>query len=83
MSIEHITKIEVLTNSAGKWFWRAVAANGEVIDTAGQAFASKADAIRAAEMTKAKISVAPLVVADDIAAKIRRALANLPAPQAS
>lgn len=61
MSLEHVTKIEIRRNTAGRWFWHAVAANGQVIETSGQAFYSKADAIRAAERTKAKIAMAPIV----------------------
>jgi uncharacterized protein YegP (UPF0339 family) len=77
MSLEQVTKIEVLQNAAGKWFWRAKAANGRVVATAGQAFATKADAKRAAERTKEKIAAAPIVVVDDVSAQVARLLMDL------
>ena len=64
MSIEHTTKFVVKPDVAGKWFWHAVAANGQIVATSGQAFYSEEGAKRAAKDVRAKISCAPIVVSN-------------------
>jgi uncharacterized protein YegP (UPF0339 family) len=64
MSMEHTTKFLVKPNAAGKWFWHAVAANGQTVATSGQPFYSEGDATRAAENVRTKIACAPIEVSN-------------------
>jgi uncharacterized protein YegP (UPF0339 family) len=47
-----VWKFEVYADSAGKYRWRLKAGNGEIVASAGEAFASKQNAERAAENVK-------------------------------
>ena len=40
-----MTKIEYYRDRAGKWRWRFVAANGEIVAVSSQGYVRKADAI--------------------------------------
>jgi len=40
---------EIYQDSGGGWRWRLVSSNGQTVATSGEAFASKANATRAAE----------------------------------
>lgn len=42
-------RIEVFTDRGGKWRWRVRARNGQITDTAGQSYASRSNALRAAK----------------------------------
>jgi uncharacterized protein YegP (UPF0339 family) len=42
-------KFEIFPDAGGSYRWRLIAANGQAIATSGESFASKANAIRAAE----------------------------------
>jgi uncharacterized protein len=44
---------KIVRNSAGNWYWHLIAANGQKVATAGESFASKDNAKRAAENVKA------------------------------
>jgi uncharacterized protein YegP (UPF0339 family) len=79
MAIEQIAEFRVERNKGGRWFWHEVAANGQVIGTSGQSFASQADARRACENAKWRAAQAPIRVADPSAAMnemIRRLAAS-------
>lgn len=79
MAIERITKYRVKQNKIGQWFWDEVAANGEIVGTAGQSFSSQDAAIRACQNAKARTAAAPIEVDDSAAAMnamIRRLAAN-------
>jgi uncharacterized protein YegP (UPF0339 family) len=72
-----IAEWRVKRDKANRWFWHMIAANGQVIFTSGQAFASQGDAKRACEDAMARSARAPLKVEDPHAAMneaIRRAL---------
>lgn len=62
--IERIAKFKVTKNSADRWFWREIAANGQIIGTSGQSFYSQSDAMRACENAKARAATAPVEVED-------------------
>ena len=64
MAIDRIATFRVEPNKAGRWFWHEIAANGQVIGTSGQSFASQADALRACENAKARAAQAPIRVHD-------------------
>jgi uncharacterized protein YegP (UPF0339 family) len=66
--IEKITEYRVLKNKVGRWFWHEIAANGEVIGTSGESFASQHNAMRACENAKARAAQAPIRVEDPNAA---------------
>jgi uncharacterized protein len=53
---------KVLKTSAGNWYWHLIAANGQKVATAGESFASKDGAKRAAENVKANASSASIEV---------------------
>lgn len=42
-------KFEIYEDAAGKYRWRLKAGNGEIVASSGEAFASKANAERAAQ----------------------------------
>jgi uncharacterized protein YegP (UPF0339 family) len=69
MQSKHLV-IEILQNEAGEWFWHAKAANGRLISTSGESFASKSGAREAAEHMQAAIPAAHIV--DDTAEAGRR-----------
>jgi uncharacterized protein YegP (UPF0339 family) len=74
-----IAEWKVKRNKAGRWFWHMVAANGQVIFTSGEDFASQENAKRACENAMARSARAPLKVEDPNAAmlaSIRRAAAK-------
>lgn len=60
MAIERIAAFRVEPNKGGRWFWHEIAANGQVIGTSGQSFASHADALRACENAKLRTAQAPI-----------------------
>jgi uncharacterized protein YegP (UPF0339 family) len=66
--LDRITKYKVQPDKAGRWFWHMIAANGQVIGTSGQSFASQADAVRACENAKSRAAQAPISVQDPNAA---------------
>lgn len=82
-----VAEWRVKRNKAGRWFWHMVAANGQVIFTSGEDFASQENAKRACENAMARSARAPLKVEDPNAAMlaaIRRAAAKQaarPTPQ--
>jgi uncharacterized protein YegP (UPF0339 family) len=51
-------KLEVFADLAGEWRWRMVAGNGRIVATSGEAFASKGNAERAAEMIAGEMAAA-------------------------
>ena len=51
-------RYEVYADSAGKYRWRLVAANGRKVASSGESFSSKSDATTAALNFKAKPSMA-------------------------
>lgn len=42
-------RIDVFMDSGGKWRWRVRARNGQITETAGQSYASRSNALRAAK----------------------------------
>lgn len=42
-------KFEIYSDVGGSYRWRLLAANGQIVASSGESFASKANAIRAAE----------------------------------
>ena len=46
-------EVEVYPDSGGKYRWRLVASNGQTVGSSGESFASKANALEAAENVKA------------------------------
>jgi uncharacterized protein YegP (UPF0339 family) len=40
--------VEVFQDAGGDWRWHVKAANGQIVSTSGEAYASKANAVRAA-----------------------------------
>ena len=42
-------KFEIYADAGGSFRWRLLAANGQIVASSGESFASKANAIRAAE----------------------------------
>lgn len=55
---------KVLKTSAGNWYWHLIASNGQKIATAGESFASKDSAKRAAQNVKDNAASAPIEVDD-------------------
>jgi uncharacterized protein len=43
-------RLEVYSDTAGKWRWRAVSSNGKTLGSSGQGFASKQSAERNARL---------------------------------
>jgi uncharacterized protein YegP (UPF0339 family) len=66
--LDRITEYRIKPDRGGRWFWHMIAANGEVIGTSGQSFASQADAMRACENAKARAAQAPIRIQDPSAA---------------
>lgn len=56
-------KFEIYADSGGSYRWRLRSSNGQVIATSGESFASKANAIRAAENIRDNASKADVVEA--------------------
>jgi uncharacterized protein YegP (UPF0339 family) len=54
-------KFEIYADSGGGFRWRLVAANGQTVATSGEAFASKANATRAAENVRDNTGSAQIV----------------------
>ena len=52
----------VTKNAAGDWFWDLISPNEKKIATSGESFASKANALRAAEYVQALAGRAAIVV---------------------
>ena len=59
-----VAHFEVRKNLAGNWFWDLHAANGQIIATAGEHFATKANAERAAQSVKAIAPSAPIKITE-------------------
>jgi uncharacterized protein len=55
---------KVLKTSSGNWYWHLIASNGQKVATAGESFASKANAERAAENVKKNAGSAGIEVDD-------------------
>jgi uncharacterized protein YegP (UPF0339 family) len=58
---EGILKFEIYADSSGQYRWRLVSSNGQTIGSSGESFASKANAIRAAENIRDNASKATVV----------------------
>lgn len=54
-------KFEIYTDSGGAYRWRLKAANGQVVASSGESFASEANARAAAENVKANAGSADVV----------------------
>ena len=54
-------KFEIYQDSGGNWRWRLVASNGQNVGSSGESFASKANAIRAAENVRDSAGNAQIV----------------------
>lgn len=54
-------KFEIYKDTAGKYRWRLVAANGQNVAASGESFESKANATRAAENVRDNASKATIV----------------------
>ena len=56
-------KFEIYSDSSGQYRWRLVSSNGQTIATSGEPFASKSNAMRAAENIRDNASKATIVEA--------------------
>jgi uncharacterized protein YegP (UPF0339 family) len=54
-------KIEVYRDAGGNYRWRLVSSNGQTVAASGESFASKANAIRAAENVRDNAGSATIV----------------------
>jgi uncharacterized protein YegP (UPF0339 family) len=54
-------KFEIYADASGQYRWRLVAANGQNIASSGESFASKANAVRAAENVRDNAGSAAIV----------------------
>ena len=55
--MRHGWNIEVYRDLAGEYRWRITARNGQIVATSGEAFATKGNAERAAEMVEARVDM--------------------------
>ena len=54
-------KFEIYADASGSYRWRLVASNGQTVASSGESFASKANAVRAAENVKENAGKAEIV----------------------
>jgi len=52
---------QIYQDTAGHWRWRLVAHNGQTIASSGEAFYSKENAVRAAQLVKSNAGFAAIV----------------------
>jgi uncharacterized protein YegP (UPF0339 family) len=55
-------RFQVYADSAGKWRWRLITAKGRKIAASGEAFASKANAVRSARLVQRVARRAPVKI---------------------
>lgn len=55
-------KFEVYEDKSGEWRWRLVAANGQIIATAGEGYVEKYDCVNGIKLVSEGSPSAPIIV---------------------